>query len=106
MLTKIRKTAKILAMNTFALKSPDELGAGIAENMRSMRKKKKMTIKELSARSLVPYSTIKRFEHTGEISLSSLIRLAFVLDCTEDFEQLFAPRTEINSIEDIINGRV
>lgn len=93
-------------MNTYMLKSPKEVGAGIAENMRNLRKKKKITIKELSARSQVPYSTIKRFEHTGEISLSSLIRLAFILDCAEDFEQLFAPRTEISSIEDIINGKV
>ena len=93
-------------MNICALKSPAEVGADIAANMRSLRKTKKMTIKELSERSQVPYSTIKRFEHTGEISLSSLLRLAFILDSAEDFERLFSRKPEINSIEDIINGKV
>ena len=55
---------------------------------------------------MVPYSTLKRFEHTGEISLSSLIRIAFALGCAEDFDKLFAPGEQINSIEDIINGKV
>ena len=88
------------------LKSPKEVSESIAENMRALRKKNKITIKELSACSQVPYSTIKRFEHTGEISLSALVRLAFILNRVGDFEQLFAPHDEINSIEDIINGKV
>ena len=88
------------------LKTPAEVGAGVAANVRSLRKKQKITMKELASRSMVPYSTLKRFEHTGEISLSSLIRIAFALGCAEDFDKLFAPGEQINSIEDIINGKV
>lgn len=43
---------------------------------------------ELARRSGVPLSTLKRFEREGLISLDSLLRLATVLDCLEDFECL------------------
>ena len=87
------------------LKSPAEVNLSIAGNLRTLRKGRKMTIKELAERSGVPYSTIKRFEHTGEISLSSLVKLAFILDCTDGFENLFV-KTEISSIQEIIDGKV
>ena len=45
---------------------------------------------ELARRSGVPLSTLKRFEREGLISLDSLLRLATVLDCLEDFERLAA----------------
>ena len=54
------------------------------------RKSMKITQKKLAERTMVSYASIRRFETTGEISLSSLMRLALALDCLEDFEKLFA----------------
>lgn len=53
------------------------------------RKEKGFTQKVLSIRSGVSYASIRRFETSGEISFTSLLRLSTVLDCLEDFESLF-----------------
>jgi transcriptional regulator with XRE-family HTH domain len=45
--------------------------------------------KELSKRSGVSYGSIRRFESTGDISLSSLLKISDVIDCLEDFNYLF-----------------
>lgn len=59
----------------------------------------------LADKSGVSYGSIKRFESIGEISLTSLLKIAIVLDCTDEFEQLFT-ETEIRSIQEIIDGTV
>lgn len=53
----------------------------------------------------VSLGSLKRFENTGEISLVSLLKLAIVLDCAEEFEQLFV-KEHIMSIQEIIDGKV
>ena len=60
------------------------------EELIKRRKSMKITQKKLAERTMVSYASIRRFETTGEISLSSLMRLALALDCLEDFEKLFA----------------
>lgn len=45
--------------------------------------------KELSKRSGVSYGSIRRFESTGDISLSSLLKISDVIGCLEDFNYLF-----------------
>ena len=53
------------------------------------RKEQKITQKELSQKSGVTYASVRRFENTGEISLTSLLRLAQTINCLEDFNSLF-----------------
>lgn len=55
----------------------------------SRRKELKTTQKELSLRTGVSYASIRRFESIGEISLSSLLKLAEAINCLEDFNKLF-----------------
>ena len=75
----------------------------IAEREKALRKKKKLSRKELAERSNVSYGSLKRFEETGNISLRSLVKLAIVLDCSAELDKLFAmPRP--TSIEEIINA--
>ena len=50
----------------------------------------------LAERSGVPVSTIKRFETLGEISFDSLLRLAAVLDCLQEFNQLFIAKPPVS----------
>ena len=45
--------------------------------------------KELAKRSGVSYASIRRFETTGDISLTSLIKIAHAMNCLEDFNNLF-----------------
>ncbi|GHV42443.1 hypothetical protein FACS1894187_24690 [Synergistales bacterium] len=59
---------------------------------------------DLAAKSGVSLGSIKRFEATCEISLSSLLRVAVVLGYEDDFTALFA-RKNYQSIEEVINAK-
>ncbi len=92
-------------MNTYEfnfLKSPDETSKSIVERMKARRKELKITQKRLSELSDVSYGSIKRYEATGEISLTSLIKIAYVLDCEDDFDHLFAKK-KYRSIQELID---
>ena len=62
---------------------------GLIERVKKRRKELKLSQKELSNRSGVSYGSIRRFESEGEISLSSLIKIAHILESLEDFNYLF-----------------
>ena len=66
------------------------------------RIEKKLTQVELSRLAGVSLGSLKRFEQTGNISLNSLIKIAFVLDCQEDFDSLFAKKG-YSSIQEVID---
>ena len=87
------------------MKTPKELSFILAGNVRKRRKARKLSMKDLAEKSGVSYGSIKRFESMGEISLLSLLKIATVLDCEDEFERLFI-ETEIRSIQEIIDGTV
>ena len=90
-------------MNNFSfLKSPNEINKDIAKRMRERRKEKKLTQVQLSERANVSLGSLKRFERTGEISLSFLIKMAFALGCQDDFDALFAKKG-YSSIQEVID---
>lgn len=90
-------------MNNFEfLKSPNDISMEIAKRVSARRKEQNITQEQLSVRSDVSYGSIKRFERTGEISLSSLIKIAFVLGMEDDFDLLFAKKG-YGSIQEVID---
>ena len=72
---------------------------GIVERVKKKRKQMKISQKELSQKSGVTYASIRRFETTGEISLTSLLKIAHALDALKDFENLFKGQA-ITSLKD------
>lgn len=100
------KLANILVMITVLdkFKTPRETARDIALNMRTRRKELKLTQKELSKKSGVSLGSLKRFEQTYDISLDSLLKIAFALGCEEDFFQLFTKKF-YRTIEEVINER-
>ena len=62
---------------------------GIVERMKRRRKQMQLSQRQLSQKSGVTYSSLRRFETTGEISLSSLLKIAHALDALKDFESIF-----------------
>lgn len=93
-------------MNNFNfLKSPNDVNKDIAKRMRERRKEKKLSQAQLSERSDVSLGSLKRFERTGEISLSSLIKVAFALGCEDDFDYLFAKKG-YSSIQEVIDEQL
>ena len=83
------------------LKTPQEMAVDAAKRFKEMRKTKKITIKKLSENSGVPYSTIRRFESSGEISFLSLVKIVSTVGEDEEITNLFAKRIPA-SIEEII----
>ncbi|MBE6142269.1 MAG: helix-turn-helix transcriptional regulator [Erysipelotrichaceae bacterium] len=77
----------------------------IAKRFCIIRKDKRISRKKLSELSGVPYSTIRRFEETGNISLSSLTKLAIALRLYDDLDNLFKHKKEYKSIEEVINEK-
>lgn len=88
--------------NLNALKTPYDISKEIAEKAKARRKLSKLTQAALAERSGVSLGSIKRFERTGEISLSHLLKIAMVLNCLGDFSELFR-KPEYTSIEEILN---
>jgi len=72
------------------LKTVQEVQAGIAGRFKALRLAMNMTQSELAARSGVTFSSLKRFEREGLIALDSLLNLALVLNCLDDFDKLAA----------------
>ena len=62
----------------------------VVKRFRQRRKEQKISQKVLSEKSGVAYATIRRFESTGEISFSSLLKLAQAINCINDFTFLFS----------------
>ena len=93
-------------MNNIFLKfkTPCEVSAEIAKKAKEKRKYMHLTQVQLAERSGVSLGSLKRFERTGEISLSSLLKIAMVLDSLNEFEKLF-DRPEYTSIEEILNDK-
>jgi len=62
----------------------------IVKNVIARRKELKLSQEQLANKSCVSYGSIKRFETTGEISLTSLIKIANVLNLLQDLNNIFA----------------
>lgn len=61
----------------------------LVKRFKLRRKEAGLTQKELAVRSGVSLGSVRRFETTGEISLSSLVKIGHAIDCLQDFELLF-----------------
>jgi len=86
--------------------SPESVKRGIAARARARRLEMNLTQQGMSARSGIPLATYRRFETSGEISISNLLLVAVVLGMISDFEKLFIEKRYQN-IDDVINaGRI
>lgn len=92
-------------MNNIKFNTPNNIANTVASNFRNARKASHITMKELSNRSGVPYSSIKRFEYSGQISFVSLIKIASVLNMEDQILKLF-PEPVPTNIDQIIKGHL
>ena len=81
---------------TVYLRTVQEVQTGIAGRFKARRLAMNLTQSELAARSGVTFSSLKRFEREGLIALDSLLNLALVLNCLDDFDKL-AAESPLNS---------
>ena len=76
-------------MDKFMLETPAEINASLAKRVKRIRKRRKITQKQLAQRSNVSYGALKKFEQTGEISLLSLTKIAMELGLDKEIKSLF-----------------
>ncbi len=89
-------------MLAFLPKTPADMLSEISQRFKTRRKALKLTQKELSQKSGVSLGSIKRFEQSGQIAFESLLKLALVLECLEDFEGVCGEREiVVESLGDI-----
>ena len=81
--------------------SPDAYAKKIAQQVKMRRLEMRLTQAGLAKRADLPLATYRHFERMGKISLQGLLQIAFVLNCLEDFNQLFA-RQHWNSLDEML----
>lgn len=94
----------MIDLDKFEDVSARDIQIKIADHMRQIRKRRKISQKILAARSGVSYASLRRFEKEGEISLSALVRLAIALDLQQELLDLFND-VPYMSIEEVLNDR-
>ena len=90
-------------MLSFLPKEPHHIIEELRIKFRERRRTLRYTQKELSTRSGVSLGSLKRFEYSGDISIESLLKLAFILECLGDFEGVCVPQKKVyGSLEEVL----
>lgn len=84
------------------LMGPSDVAKELAERLKRIRKRKKITQKQLALRCNMSYASLCRFEQTGLISLESFIKITMELGVAGDVRDLFT-KPVYASIEEVIN---
>ena len=94
---------KVFDINQFvSVATIQSVTADLTVRVRQRRKEMHISQRELAIRSGVTYASIRRFETSGEISLSSLIKIALALNCLSDFNELFKTK-KVTNLKDYSN---
>ena len=90
----------MLAIN---ISTPKFIMQDLKDKFKQKRLSLNLTQEGLSNKSGVSLGSIKRFESSGEISFESLLKLAFVLDCLDDFKNIANKNDEqYDSMDDLL----
>ncbi len=84
--------------------TPDDVSKELAQKIKSIRQRKKISRKHLAARSNVSFGSLRRFEETGKISLESFIKISMELGVISEINNLFSNST-YESIDEVINDK-
>jgi hypothetical protein len=90
-------------MNNFYIdKNPIDFLKELSIKTRKLRKERKLSQAEIARKANMSLGSYKRFEHCGQISLESILKIAFVLGRLDDFEVIFRT-TEKLPAEELFN---
>ena len=91
-------------MEALVWETAEELDMKLAQRVRNIRRRRKISQEELSRMSGVSYGSVKRCEATGKISLLSLTKLAMALDMADELRELFT-QVPYRNIQEVIDER-
>ena len=90
-------------MLSINIQTPSLIMQELKKNFKQKRLQFELTQEGLATRSGVSLGSVKRFESSGEISLKSLLKLAVVLECLNDFIDIASPSIkDISSIDELL----
>ena len=81
----------MLAIN---ISTPNSIMQNLKDKFKQKRLSLNLTQEGLSTKSGVSLGSIKRFESSGEISFESLLKIALVLNCLDDFKNIANKKDE------------
>lgn len=88
--------------------SPSDVLAGVRNRFKRRRLALNLTQAGLADRADVTLASLRRFERTGLIAFDSLLKLALVLECLEDFEKVASDERQVLSgvsLDDVLAGK-
>lgn len=91
-------------MNTIvalSLVTPEDVAVQIAVRVKARRLEMNLTQQGLAERAGIKFGTYRKFEQTGEISLSGLLQIGLALDALSDFDALFN-QMQYQSLEEVL----
>ena len=91
-------------MEALVWETAEELDMKLAQRVRNIRRRRKISQEDLSRMSGVSYGSVTRFEATGKISLLSLTKLAMALDMADELRELFT-QVPYRNIQEVIDER-
>lgn len=85
--------------------TPLEVSKTLAEKHKLLRKKLRLSQKEMAERSGVSLGSLKRFENTGKISLEALLKLAHLSGRLNDFAPIFQSTDDLNEVKKLFTNK-
>lgn len=85
--------------------TPAEISKDLAQRHRLLRKKLRLSQKEMAERSGVSLGSLKRFENTGKISLEALLKLSHLTGRLKEFDSIFQIDDNINKLEQLFTNK-
>jgi len=90
-------------MLSINIQTPSTIMQKLKKRFKQKRLLFNLTQEGLANRSGVSLGSVKRFESSGEISLKSLLKLAMILECLDDFTNIATTSTQtVTSIDELI----
>ena len=89
-------------MEFYQWETAEEMNKKLADRVSQIRKRRKISQKELSEKSGVSLGSVKRFETSGQISLISLTKIAIALGCSNEITEMFVD-VPYRNIEEVIS---
>lgn len=88
----------------FIFETPSDIALKLAKRIKRIRKRRKITQKQLAARCNVSYASYRKFEETGMIAFVSFIKVVMELGLINEIDDLFTQPVYL-SIDEVLRDR-
>jgi transcriptional regulator with XRE-family HTH domain len=97
----------LAAMNKYSVSHlPAEMLLKLAENHRELRKRAKLSQREIAERAGISLGSLKRFETTGQISLVSFLKLLHFHNRLDQLASILESKPNQTEIENLFSDKI